>query len=272
MSEHMLADDLPRRTRLLRLAEHIRTQNWTAIAIDFCIVVIGVFVGIQVANWNQTRQEHARESGFLSRLHEDFEAIDARLTDNGVRWQRNLDAANRLLADVDAFGVAGQWPREKAAMLDDLNVILSARTPAQRPATYDEMKADGQLGILQDARLRDALRVYDERATAVAQYHPILMARIDPFRPLVIGHLRFDRALTAESVIEMLDRKVTRGGYFVDVDLEALAAEPALRQALTVYAQNFLDLLVMTRIQQRVAQPVLLKLRESGTHDDGPSP
>jgi hypothetical protein len=33
---------------LLRVAEHIRTQNWTAIAIDFAIVVIGVFVGIQV--------------------------------------------------------------------------------------------------------------------------------------------------------------------------------------------------------------------------------
>jgi hypothetical protein len=272
MSEYALENDPPRRTRLLRLAEHIRTQNWTAIGIDFVIVVIGVFVGIQVANWNQTRQEHAREAGFASRLLEDFEGIDARLTDNAVRWQSNLDAANRLLADLDVRGSTGQWPREKAALLEDLNEILSARTPAQRSATYDEMKADGQLGILQDARLRDALRTYDDRATAVAQYHPILMARIDPFRPIVIGHLRFDRTLTAESVIAMLDRKVARGGYFIDVDLEALAAEPMLRQALTVYAQNFLDLLVMTRVQQRFAQPVLVKLRESGTNDGGPAP
>lgn len=267
-----MSDDSPHPTRLLRVAEHIRRQNWTAIAIDFAIVVLGVFVGIQVANWNETRQEYAREAGFLARLREDFGGIDARVADNGVHWQRNLDAANRLLSDIDAFGSAGHWPRETAAMLDGLNGILSARTPAQRAATYDEMKADGQLGILQDARLRDALRVYDERATAVAQYHTILMARIDPFRPLLIAHLRFDRALTAEAVIDMLDRKVMTGGYFIDVDLDALAAEPTLRQALTVYAQNFLDLLVMTRIQQRVAQPVLLKLRESGTDDEVPSP
>ncbi len=247
---------------LRRVIEHVSEQNWTAIGIDFVIVVIGVFVGMQVANWNEARLEHAREAGLLSRLLEDFEGIDARLADNGVRWQRNLDAANRLLADLDALGSSGQWPREKAPVLDHLNTILTARTPAQRAATNDEMQADGQLGILQDARLRDALRVYDERATAVARYHTILMARIDPFRPLVIGHLRSDRALTADAVIDKLDRGDTRGGYFIDVDLETLATEPMLRQALTVYAQNFLDLLVMTRIQQRAAQPVLANLRE----------
>ncbi|MGD9965852.1 MAG: hypothetical protein AB7T59_04985 [Hyphomonadaceae bacterium] len=35
---------------------HVRKQEWTAIAIDFAIVVIGVFVGIQVANWNEARR------------------------------------------------------------------------------------------------------------------------------------------------------------------------------------------------------------------------
>ena len=33
---------------LRRVIEHVRDQNWTAIAIDFVIVVAGVFVGIQV--------------------------------------------------------------------------------------------------------------------------------------------------------------------------------------------------------------------------------
>jgi large-conductance mechanosensitive channel len=30
-------------------------QNWLAVFIDFVIVVIGVFIGIQVANWNDER-------------------------------------------------------------------------------------------------------------------------------------------------------------------------------------------------------------------------
>ena len=33
---------------LRRVIGHFRRQEWTAIAIDFVIVVVGVFVGIQV--------------------------------------------------------------------------------------------------------------------------------------------------------------------------------------------------------------------------------
>ena len=40
---------------LRRMIEHLKTQNWTAIAIEFAIVVIGVFIGTQVSNWNQER-------------------------------------------------------------------------------------------------------------------------------------------------------------------------------------------------------------------------
>ena len=34
---------------LRRVTEHVRDQNWTAVGVDFVIVVIGVFVGIQVS-------------------------------------------------------------------------------------------------------------------------------------------------------------------------------------------------------------------------------
>ena len=38
---------------LRRVMEHVRTQNWLAVGIDFVIVVVGVFVGIQLGNWNE---------------------------------------------------------------------------------------------------------------------------------------------------------------------------------------------------------------------------
>jgi hypothetical protein len=40
---------------LSRIAQHVREQNWTAIGIDFVIVVLGVFLGIQLGNWNARR-------------------------------------------------------------------------------------------------------------------------------------------------------------------------------------------------------------------------
>ena len=41
--------------RLRRIIEHLAAQHWTAVWIDSVIVVVGVFIGIQVSNWNQAR-------------------------------------------------------------------------------------------------------------------------------------------------------------------------------------------------------------------------
>ena len=42
---------------LRRLSANLKAQNWTAIAIEFVIVVAGVFVGTQVSNWNDERKQ-----------------------------------------------------------------------------------------------------------------------------------------------------------------------------------------------------------------------
>jgi hypothetical protein len=38
---------------LRRVIEHVRTRDWTAVALDFVIVVVGVFVRLQVNNWKE---------------------------------------------------------------------------------------------------------------------------------------------------------------------------------------------------------------------------
>ena len=38
---------------LHRVINHVRAQHWTAVLLDFVIVVVGVFIGLQVDNWNQ---------------------------------------------------------------------------------------------------------------------------------------------------------------------------------------------------------------------------
>jgi hypothetical protein len=43
---------------LRRITKDVTDQNWFAVFIDFLIVVVGVFIGIQVANWNDVRQQN----------------------------------------------------------------------------------------------------------------------------------------------------------------------------------------------------------------------
>ena len=56
---------------LRRITQHVKDQNWFAVFVDFVIVVIGVFIGIQVANWNETRTSKVALQSLLGRLTEE---------------------------------------------------------------------------------------------------------------------------------------------------------------------------------------------------------
>ena len=81
---------------LRRLSQSLKEQNWTAIAVEFVLLVLGVFLGIQVANWNEERVERAQEKGLLVRLHEDFSEMVAGQT-------RDLRFLDQQLADSSVF-------------------------------------------------------------------------------------------------------------------------------------------------------------------------
>ena len=53
---------------LRRLVANLRGQNWTSVAIELGIVILGVFIGIQAANWNLARQERHETQQLLSQL------------------------------------------------------------------------------------------------------------------------------------------------------------------------------------------------------------
>lgn len=70
---------------LRRVTEHVRAQNWTAIGIDFFIVVLGVFIGLQVQEWSQLQADRQREIQIVSELLDNLE-IDRANYANGLPW------------------------------------------------------------------------------------------------------------------------------------------------------------------------------------------
>ena len=57
---------------LRSLMKHVKDQNWTAVFLDFLIVVLGVFIGAQVASWNVERQNRILFQEALSRAESEF--------------------------------------------------------------------------------------------------------------------------------------------------------------------------------------------------------
>jgi hypothetical protein len=43
---------------LRRLSQHIKDQNWFAVALDFFIVVIGILIAFQITNWSTAQQDN----------------------------------------------------------------------------------------------------------------------------------------------------------------------------------------------------------------------
>ena len=52
---------------LRRFMQHVTDQNWFAVWIDLLVVVIGIFLGLQVTDWNEARQERVTESQYIAR-------------------------------------------------------------------------------------------------------------------------------------------------------------------------------------------------------------
>ena len=89
---------------LSRVIKHLREQNWTAIGIDFLIVVVGVFLGAQASNWNEERKVRAGEREFLMRLHEDV-SDDMEALAEKRRFMRSVGEAGKR---SEAFIAAGR--------------------------------------------------------------------------------------------------------------------------------------------------------------------
>ena len=66
---------------LRRLVSHLKDQHWTGVFIELAIVVLGVVIGMQVSNWNQTRADRVEYEAALSRLSTEIDtnlaALDA---------------------------------------------------------------------------------------------------------------------------------------------------------------------------------------------------
>jgi hypothetical protein len=45
---------------LRRIIAHFHRQEWTALAIDYVLVVVDVLLGIRVLNWNAVRVDEGR--------------------------------------------------------------------------------------------------------------------------------------------------------------------------------------------------------------------
>lgn len=168
---------------LRRFSERFAKQDWTAIVIEFAIVVAGVFVGIQVSNWNADRADQRRAHAYLARIHGDL-LTDQRAIDNSVAYWKK----------VIAYGGAATAYAERGELVDGSRwrTVLSFYQASQMlpfrlaDSTYQELVSSGDLGLIRDEKLRSALAGYYVTGPAVSTDYILRYA--PEYRTVVRGY------------------------------------------------------------------------------------
>ncbi len=217
---------------LRRITKHVSDQNWLAVFIDFLIVVVGVFIGIQVANWNEERIERSLEREYLEQLHDDFvESIKGQSRDLNF-LSRQLSDYEIMLNSLDNCDVKAE---DEMAFQRGINTIGYINPPRIFRRTVDEMSAAGRTNIIRNQALKnqlsDAIALVEWRGNSFTES----VARLNEHnRQTIEKEIRYD-----------LSRKYADPfiGEFVGIefDIEILCDLPQIARSISSVSYSTLE-------------------------------
>ncbi|MCA8900455.1 MAG: hypothetical protein KDA53_04335 [Hyphomonas sp.] len=206
---------------LQRLTNAFRKQDWFTVFIETLIVVLGVFLGLQVNNWNAARQERAQQALVETRLQDDFQLLDEELT-GGLEWQANIILSLDTLRTAIRRGEA--LDSEDEAIKYALAYGRAYPSFPRKSATYDELLSSGKLSLIRDDALRAALADYNERIDNS-------LYNIEQTRAPINFDLLF---LTKYAELAPIRQGATGIQTVLGYDMAAMAQDEAFRERLEI--------------------------------------
>ncbi len=249
---------------LRRVIEHVRTQNWTAVGLDFVIVVVGVFIGIQVSNWNDARADERRARDYLERIRGDLLG-DARSLNVRRKFNETvITYGDRALAyaEADERDRRPDWPTLLAFFQ------ASQLFPfASNNATFDELRSAGELGLIKNQDLRTALAQYyvtgsGAQADYILKYIPDYRETIRGLTPSVVTRYIWDRChdeagFEVQTLIECPALDLERQEQAI---LEGYLAHPTMLSELRFWMSTLDTVQVLLAINEGVARELAAEI------------
>ena len=158
---------------LRRLTQRLKAHDWVAVAIELLIVVLGVFLGMQVTNWNAERLERRAARSYVERIREDL-ARNQRSLEGRIAYY--LQVKKHALAALAAF----EQPKEKLgeAFLVDAFQATQILSPIIDKSTYVELISAGAMNTIPNVAVRRQIATFYQNAGATEE----ILAYIPPYR------------------------------------------------------------------------------------------
>ena len=160
---------------LRRLKTHVEKENWFAVFLDFCIVVLGVFIGLQVANWNETRANDRRGKQVLQEILDDLREDAVTLRSSTEAAKLTFDSTNILLEQADLEPITRLVVPVPIPLIGAVDItmptplasdptpqfwasITTRYFPQQSSTSVDALIASGNFSIVGDKQIVQALQ------------------------------------------------------------------------------------------------------------------
>ena len=137
-----------------RVSARLKAQDWLAITIELAIVIVGVFIGTQVSNWNAERLERQYNSRVLQNLRPEIADMVAHF--------RTLYAYYNSTNHYAQVAFAGWRPVPKVS---DRDFVVGAFQASQiyytglNNDTWSQIYGSDRLRTIDDRRIRKDLSV-----------------------------------------------------------------------------------------------------------------
>lgn len=175
---------------LRRITTHVKEQNWFAVALDFVIVVVGVFVGLQVQEWAEEQDRRNIETAYTVRLHD--EVINLQATRKPRSDERRQTRDDMATATALIFGDDDRALTVAECQSIVFSYIIS--NPTDDLASLLELQSSGGLSLIQNEDLLAALRAFSltrarardsrvgivESTVELSSIHPLLIQVLSP--------------------------------------------------------------------------------------------
>jgi hypothetical protein len=153
---------------LRRLAASARHQDWFAVTVELVVVVLGIFIGMQVANWNDDRKMARLAEDYRASLLADLEADEDSVLKRVAYYEKAQSYGMRALEYLDAPEYQPS-PQDASDLVTAFMLASTVWEYRQSRSTFEDLKATGNIALIGSMPLRVALANYyvatDQAAT-----------------------------------------------------------------------------------------------------------
>jgi len=139
---------------LRRFTKHLTDQNWFAVGLDVLVVITGIFLGMQVTEWNEERALYKTETELLNELKREIIG-SIRVTElRRDSYLQLTEAGSRSLDFISSDAQCGTkcWP-----ILVDLFHASQWLSVQVRRSTYENMRL---MGLPRNRAIIDSVESY----------------------------------------------------------------------------------------------------------------